>query len=1301
MHHLCDHTRWACRMALAFFFLLCLAGLGPGRAAPEMADPEVVAEWRFDRPEVLDGLRAVNWERLEIRDGALQGSTRYDSQLVPPPVRIDASRARAIGLRIRSDTSGSGELFFRRENEAFSDARQIKWSITGDGEWHELYIPIEHPEWRGKIVGLRFDPINPAARLSIAWLRLLTGIPSNRVPNGGFEEGLTGWALQGKGEVITPGSPGQSALRLAPGSQAVASSLDFSFLGTYRLRLRARGGAGTARLEFRDLDGQPTGTPVTLAVPTAKEWSARSMEFDVPMMASEATLTLSAGQGAAVEWDGVAVDEIARFPVNIGPEPQLPWESSWIWHPQSSDNVTAGFRKAFDLPAGKVEHALLLVTADDTFTLFLNGEKVGEDGEQDGWRTPELIDIARHLRPGRNVLAVLVREFASAEGLILQGDLRVNGQRIPLKTDASWKVALSPADGWEAPGFDDSGWAAAREVGRPPVAPWGALSMPELGPLAPCSVVRRDVPNTVRAGGRLRVAATFRTKAGGPVVAELLGDAVSLPLEPAGGWPVKRQGDLLTIGPAEVTLPAFLPGGKYRLRLGPAGSEVVGRSREQCETAEITVLPRKPGPLARAEVRPHRGTPTLFINGRPDTGMNYIHNRDVPYHVKNIGGAGVQLFVVFTGNIGWVGPDQYDYSAADRMILSVLLNYPDAYIIPTFDLSGKAFPFWRQLVPKEEWTVTADGQHNVGDYHGARNEFPSLASPTWARLSQEALRRFARHLYSSPFADRIVGYWPCDGISWEWFPWGAQSREMVDYSPAYRRAFQEWLRRQYPDLAALNRAWHTRLASFEEVTVPTKEERLATDRLAFRDPAGPMRRVIDFYRFHHEQVAERIEAYARVLKEESGSRHIVGTYYGYVFHLPESPYFGAHSGHFALNRYLASPYLDFGCSPTPYGNVRAVGAPSAFMTAAESFRLAGKLWIQQADIRTHWTTQPHSPAKNIRESAEILRREFVLSFVKGHLVQWYDFSNGWTSGDPRLCRVVQQLQEIARANLDVDRGSPADTLAVVLDETHIYHQRPDRPLMSGPLTELRYALGQSGVPYDTILASDLTRKDARRYRAYLFANCYRLTEEQRQAVEALKSEGRVLAFVYAPGILSENGYHPERVSQVVGQEVAFDEKEGPIRLAFMDEAHPLADGLSEKQEFGPHANLKFGPLPRVTDPKAQVIGRFVPDGPPAASVRQHEGWMSVYLAAPVASPVSLRNLARLAGLHVYLDTNDAVYASGSLVGVHTQSAGEKTIRLPVKATVTDLFTGKVIAKGVDHFTVTLPARATALWRIEH
>ena len=189
-----------------------------------------------------------------------------------------------------------------------------------------------------------------------------------------------------------------------------------------------------------------------------------------------------------------------------------------------------------------------------------------------------------------------------------------------------------PADGWEAPGFDDSGWAAAREVGRPPVAPWGALSMPELGPLAPCSVVRRDVPNTVRAGGRLRRRRHLPHKGrwpGGRRAPGRRGELAAGARGRVAGEATGRRSS--TIGPAEVTLPAFPPGGKARLRLGPAGSEVVGRSREQCETAEITVLPRKPGPLARRGAPPSRDS-TLFINGRPDTGMNYIHNRDVPFH---------------------------------------------------------------------------------------------------------------------------------------------------------------------------------------------------------------------------------------------------------------------------------------------------------------------------------------------------------------------------------------------------------------------------------------------------------------------------------------------------------------------------------------------------------------------------------------------------------------------------------------------------------------------------------------------
>lgn len=1276
--------------------LLVGAGAFPAGAQPE---PEVVAEWRFDRPEILQTLAPANWEQIAVRDGVLQGRTRYDSMLSLPPVSLDAARIRVVGLRVRSDTSGGGELFFRRGDEPFADARCIPWEIPGDGEWHDLYVPISNPEWQGTITGLRLDPINPAAQISVAWLRLLTAAPNNRVPNGGFEEGLEPWRLTGDGTLLPRGASGRRALRLAPRARAVSAPVDFSFLGTYRLRAQTRGGAGSLSLRFRDLDGRPVGKPITLQAKASAGWAPVSLTFDTPLLAAEGTITL-AGGSQATEWDAVALDEVARFPVETGPEPHRSWRASWIWHPQAGDGMTAAFRTTLNLPAGKVEHALLLVTGDDAFTLFVNGRKVAADEAVDGWRTPELVDLRRHLRPGRNVIAAKVRELQSAEGLLVEGEIRVGGRTIRVASGSAWRATLDPAPGWEQPDFDDSAWVRARSLGRPPISPWGPLEKPHLGPLTPAAVVRRQVPATIRAGSTVRLGATFRTRATGSIVAELVRGDLRVPLQPAGGWRPRRQGDLVTVGPAAVTVPEFVPGGRYRLRFAPTGTTLLGRWDGRVSGPTVTVQPRRPGPLARAEVRPYRGVPTLFLNGKPDAGMHYIHIRDVPFHVRNLAGAGVHLYVVDVLNIGWVGPDRYDYAIPDRMILSVLRHDPQAYIIPTFDLSGKAFPFWRDLVPRDEWTTTDDGQHNVGDYAGQRNEFPSLASPTWARLTHAALRRFARHLYASSFADRIVGYWPCDGISWEWFPWGAQSEEWVDYSPAYLRAFQSWLRRQYPDLAALNRAWHTQLASYDDVRLPTKAERLATDRLAFRDPAGPLRRVTDFYRFHHEEVADRIAAYARVLKEESGGRHLVGTYYGYVFYLPETPYFGPHSGHFALHRYLASPDLDFACSPTPYGHVRAVGSPSGFMTASEAFRLVGKLWVQQADIRTHWTTQPFSPTKTLRESAAVLRREFLLAFVRGHLPQWYDFSLGWIGGDPRLGRVLRELQTAARKHLDADRTAPRDTLAVVVDETNLYAQRPDRPLMGGPIgTDLRYALGQMGVPYEVFLTSDLTRPKLRRYPAYLFVNCFRLTPEQRQAIEALKSDGRVLAFVYTPGILDDEGYHPERVSSVVGQRLVLEPVEGALRLILGDAAHPLTAGLAG-QEFGAPAAYRSGPLPRVEDPAAEVLGRYLDDGPAALSVRRYPGWTSIYLAAPVASPRFLRNLCRLAGMHCYLETNDALYAANGLLGIHTFHAGAKTIHLPEKATVTDLFTGKVVGRDIDRFTVSLPARATAAWRLD-
>ena len=53
----------------------------------------------------------------------------------------------------------------------------------------------------------------------------------------------------------------------------------------------------------------------------------------------------------------------------------------WIWPDKAQINGdVAYFRKAVDLPAGKVKSAKLEATADNGFTLFVNGKQVLKGG---------------------------------------------------------------------------------------------------------------------------------------------------------------------------------------------------------------------------------------------------------------------------------------------------------------------------------------------------------------------------------------------------------------------------------------------------------------------------------------------------------------------------------------------------------------------------------------------------------------------------------------------------------------------------------------------------------------------------------------------------------------------------------------------------------------------------------------------------------------------------------------------------------------------------------------------------------
>jgi hypothetical protein len=159
-----------------------------------------------------------------------------------------------------------------------------------------------------------------------------------------------------------------------------------------------------------------------------------------------------------------------RFPA----PPASGWQASWIWTPdQWREAGSKCFaRRTFSLPA-QPAHAAIWITADNAYRLYVNGRLLGADGD---FPVAERYDIAPHLRAGRNVIAIECTNADGPAGLLAEAVIRFSaGKALRVLTDAAWKTAVAPAEGWTDPNFDDSSWQAAQSIARPPSGPWGHI----------------------------------------------------------------------------------------------------------------------------------------------------------------------------------------------------------------------------------------------------------------------------------------------------------------------------------------------------------------------------------------------------------------------------------------------------------------------------------------------------------------------------------------------------------------------------------------------------------------------------------------------------------------------------------------------------------------------------------------------------------------------------------------------------------------------------------------------------------
>lgn len=159
-------------------------------------------------------------------------------------------------------------------------------------------------------------------------------------------------------------------------------------------------------------------------------------------------------------------------------------DCSWIWYPEKGklEDFPKGirfFRKSFSLPSMNIQKAELVITADDSFTVYINGEKVGESKSVLGaWKNPQIVDVRKFLKEGENILAVMGENISKGPAGVLCV-LRIkmeDGEVVRICSERNWKTKDKTEEGWQEIGFDDSNWENARELGKFGMAPWGWLT---------------------------------------------------------------------------------------------------------------------------------------------------------------------------------------------------------------------------------------------------------------------------------------------------------------------------------------------------------------------------------------------------------------------------------------------------------------------------------------------------------------------------------------------------------------------------------------------------------------------------------------------------------------------------------------------------------------------------------------------------------------------------------------------------------------------------------------------------------
>ena len=148
-------------------------------------------------------------------------------------------------------------------------------------------------------------------------------------------------------------------------------------------------------------------------------------------------------------------------------QPLVGQEAEWIWASGASKdqvpNQSCHFRRTFTV--GNPETGELTIAADDSYEVFINGQRLGSG---QGYRQLDRYDLSKVLKRGKNVVAVKVSNTdgptaALAVRLLVKEQ---EGKWLSFSSNSNWKANLRPLPLWQMPIYNDRRWLAAESYGK-------------------------------------------------------------------------------------------------------------------------------------------------------------------------------------------------------------------------------------------------------------------------------------------------------------------------------------------------------------------------------------------------------------------------------------------------------------------------------------------------------------------------------------------------------------------------------------------------------------------------------------------------------------------------------------------------------------------------------------------------------------------------------------------------------------------------------------------------------------------